>query len=1119
MGGANRVPTAFRKPYGSRIRLEIWKVINIEDPTMKRILFVFSLCAALFAGLSVTSAQGQQFPGNNNDRPVNTIESVRRALNDMITQFGSDYADGEKYLEELAALEAEANKDADWEQRFAQFRRKALLALPELDDLELVVVKTNRLPGVGDDFMTIDRVPKDGWDAQLGILSDLRADEPTFTPIYRPENTRPILKPELNFDGERIMFSSVSEDNKRWAIFEINADGTGLKTLSPTDQPDVDFFDSCYTPDGKVIACSNAGKQGLPCINGSDPMANIYQIDPETKSVRQLTFEQDSDWDPTPLKNGRIMYLRWEYSDIMHYFSRILFSMNPDGTNQTELYGSGSLFPTAFRHSREFPDSSKIVGIGSGHHGRGDVGRLLILDPTVARKYPFRFHPTSLEWGPENTQLDVHPDVFPAEETGFIAEIPGYGRPVEGNVLDMQSTGLKYSFVFPYPLCENYILVNCEIADKPGTFGLYLVDTFDNMTPISEIPGEGYFFPTPLVEREVPAVIPNRVEEASKEATVFITDVYNGLGTANVPRGEIVGLKIFAYHFAYLHTGGHESVGVQSSWDIKRLLGYVPVEEDGSAFFKIPANTPVALLPVDKNGAAVQLFRSWFVGMPGENVSCNGCHESQLDATQSILTQASRREPSEIQEYLGPARSITFELDLYHRVVKKYCIECHDGSKTDRPSFADALSAYNNIHPFVRRPGPETDMDVLNPYEYHASTSELIQMLEKGHHGVQLDDEAYRLLVNWIDFNAPWRGKWGNEPEAKRRLELSELYADSAAVDVENEYDALLDKMRAQPDPEFVKPGPKVERKDDLGDSWAFDEAKAQELQKQALAGGAETKTVELAPGVNVEFVRIPAGSFVMGSLDGYLDEFPRNVVTIAKPFWMSKTEITNAQYAAYDPDHDTRYIEEHGKDHIVPGYIANHPDQPVARVSWNEAQSFVEWLRTEKGVNASLPTEAQWEWAARAGSAQKFFFGPFEADFSKYANLADADRRRLYTQWENGATIHVRHNYPENSVFPLRDDRFTDHWFIVDYVAQNLPNAWGLYDMIGNVAEWTRTSYKAYPYDDADGRNDLDAQSRKTARGGSWADRPKVAGSSFRQAYLPWQKVHNVGIRLIVED
>lgn len=1084
---------------------------------MKRLLYAAAFALTLMLGASSTYAQ--QFPGNNNDRPMNTIESVRRAINDMITQFGDDYPNGEAYLKELAELEAVENKDAAWEEKFAQFRRVALLALPELDDLELLVVRASRLPAVGDDFMTIDKVPKEGWDAEMGVLSDLRSAEPKFKTIYKPENSRPILEPELNWDGERVMFSSVSEDNKRWAIFEINVDGSGLKTLSPTDQPDVDFFDSCYTPEGKVIACSNAGKQGLPCINGSDPMANIYQIDPETKKVRQLTFEQDSDWHPTPLKNGRIMYLRWEYSDIMHYYSRILFHMNPDGTNQAELYGSGSLFPTAFKHAREFPDSSKIVGIGSGHHGRGDTGRLLIIDPTIARKYPFRFHPTGLEWGPENTQYDCHPDVFPAEETGFVAEIPGYGRDVVGNVLDMQSTGLKYNFVFPYPLCENYILVNCEIEGQNGTYGLYLVDTFDNMTPIAVVQGQGYFFPTPLVERDLPPVLPNRVVEGDKEATVFITDVYNGFGTENIPQGEIAGIKIFAYHFAYLHTGGHESVGVQSSWDVKRLLGYVPVEEDGSAFFKIPANTPVALLPVDKNGAAVQLFRSWFVGMPGENVSCNGCHESQLDATQSVLKQASRREPSEIQEYLGPARSITFELDLYHRVVKKFCIGCHDGTKDDRPSFATAEEAYANIHPFVRRPGPETDMDVLKPYEYHASTSELVQMLEKGHHNCVLDDEANRLIANWIDFNAPWRGKWGNEPEAKRRLELSELYSESAAVDVENEYDRLLMEMREKEAPEFIKPKKTPKPFDDLGDDWAFDEAQAQELQKQALANGAATKTVELADGVSIEFVRIPAGKFVMGSLDGFKDEYPRAEITVEKPFWMSKTEITNEQYGVYDPEHDTRYIEEHGKDHIVPGYIANHPQQPVARVSWNEAQRFVEWLNEEKGVKAALPTEAQWEWAARAGSAEQFYYGSFDADFSKYANLADADRRRLYTMWENGATIHVRHNYPENSVFPLRDDRFTDHWFIVDYVAQNLPNAWGLYDMIGNVAEWTRSDYKAYPYVENDGRNALDAKARKTARGGSWADRPKVASSSFRQAYLPWQKVHNVGIRLVIED
>ncbi|MDO4587847.1 MAG: SUMF1/EgtB/PvdO family nonheme iron enzyme [Planctomycetia bacterium] len=1078
------------------------------------ILFIFSLFVSNHFIL------GQDWTaGNNNDRPMNTIESVRRAIDDMIYQFGDDYPNGEQYLEELAELEKSADfNNPEWTQNFDAFRRKALLENPLLDEMNILVIRSPRIPGPGDNFMTIDVVPKEGWDCEIDILSNIRNDDPTLTTIYKPANNRPILEPELHWDAKRLMFSSVSEENKRWAIFEINLDGSGLKTLTPTDQPDVDFFDSCYAPDGSIISCSNAGKQGLPCINGGAPMANIYKIDPKTKQVRQLTFEQDSDWHPTPLSNGRIMYLRWEYSDIMHYFSRILFHMNPDGTNQAELYGSGSFFPTAFKHAREFPDSSKIVGIGGGHHGRGDTGRLLIIDPTVGRKYPFRYHPTSREWGPELAQIDVHPEIFPFEKTGFFQEIPGFGRDVVGNVLDMQSTGLKYNFLFPYPLGENYILVNCQIEGDPNTYGLYLVDIFDNMTLIKKIDNQGLFVPIPIVERDLPPVLPDRHIPGAKTATAFITDVYNGEGTKNIPRGTIKAFKIFAYHFAYLNSGGHESVGVQSSWDIKRLLGTVPVDEDGSAFFTIPANTPIALLPVDENGAALQLFRSWFVGMPGENVSCNGCHESQLDVTPSVKTTASQRQPNEIEDYLGPKRPITFELDIYYRVVKKYCFACHDGSKTDRPSFADAQTAYDNIHPFVRRPGPETDMDVLPPYEYHISTSELWQMFEKNHYNVQLDDEAKRLLINWVDFNAPWRGKWDKPGESQRRLELSQLYA-NVADDIENEYDRLLNEMRNQPAPDVIVPPEFIPPTDELGNDWAFDEATAKELQKQAAQNGSPTKSIELADGVSIDFVLIPAGEFVMGSLDGFPNENPRTLVKIEKPFWMSATEITNEQFGVFDPNHDTRYIEEHGKDHIVPGYIANHPKQPVARVSWNEVCDFIQWFSQEKNVNAQLPTESQWEWAARAGSSEKFYFGSIDADFSKFANLADADRRFLYTTWENGATVHQRRPYPKNSVFPLRDDRFKDNWFVVDYVAQVQANAWGLYDMIGNVAEWTRSNYRPYPYNENDGRNDISSTERKTIRGGSWADRPKVSGSATRFGYQPWQKVHNVGFRVVIEN
>lgn len=216
--------------------------------------------------------------------------------------------------------------------------------------------------------------------------------------------------------------------------------------------------------------------------------------------------------------------------------------------------------------------------------------------------------------------------------------------------------------------------------------------------------------------------------------------------------------------------------------------------------------------------------------------------------------------------------------------------------------------------------------------------------------------------------------------------------------------------------------------------------------------------------------------------------------------------------------EHDTRYIDEHGKDHSVPGHIANHPDQPVARISWQEATKFCAWLSKTTGKNITLPTEAQWEWAARAGSEKQFFYGDGNVDFSKWANLADADRRRQYVKYDGGSKVHRRREYPENYLFPLRDDRFTDNWFVVDYVAQCEPNPWGLYDIVGNVNEWTRSSYRAYPYKDDD-RNNGDAADKKVARGGSWDDRPKTAGSTIRFPYESYQKVYNVGFRVVIEE
>ena len=293
--------------------------------------------------------------------------------------------------------------------------------------------------------------------------------------------------------------------------------------------------------------------------------------------------------------------------------------------------------------------------------------------------------------------------------------------------------------------------------------------------------------------------------------------------------------------------------------------------------------------------------------------------------------------------------------------------------------------------------------------------------------------------------------------------------------------------------------------------------AEARRLQSSNSEGA--RRTVQLGEGIKMVFVWIPAGEFVMGSLDGAPDERPRQVVRVKQPFWMADTEVSNEQYALFDPDHDTRYVDMHYMDHVVPGHIANHPDQPVARVSWSEAMRFCYWLSRKTGLHVTLPTEAQWEWSARAGTHTQFFYGTTDTDFGRFANLADQSLRWYRMTYDGPSALPRRYPYPPEMNFPLHDERFRDKWFVVDYVGQTEPNAWGLKDMIGNVSEWTRSSYRPYPCDGDDDRNDERLSERKVARGGSWADRPADAGSSVRRAFEPWQKVYDVGFRVIVEE
>jgi formylglycine-generating enzyme required for sulfatase activity len=257
-----------------------------------------------------------------------------------------------------------------------------------------------------------------------------------------------------------------------------------------------------------------------------------------------------------------------------------------------------------------------------------------------------------------------------------------------------------------------------------------------------------------------------------------------------------------------------------------------------------------------------------------------------------------------------------------------------------------------------------------------------------------------------------------------------------------------------------------------------------------------------------------------MGATNGSADEAPRAVVEL-EPFWMARCETANCQLRQFMPDHESRTEDRHGYQFGRVGYDQDQPDQPAVRVSWTEAMAFCRWLSRRTGLQITLPTEAQWEWACRAGSATPFWFGPADADYSTSANLADQMLAQFAadTALDNYSAARPMVNPNRYDDWIPRDDRFNDGGFVTEPVGKYRPNAWGLHDLHGNAAEWTRSLRQAYPYRDDDGRNDPRASGgERVVRGGSWRDRPKRCTASSRLSYPEFQKVFNVGFRVVCE-
>lgn len=1071
------------------------------------------------------------------------IVAVRRAVDDLLTQFADDFIGKEEAESRVVRIERlhdevrrllEADDDIAVQKlsELQKLQRELLLANPLLDFDRLMVVNRNTTSpslGLPQNWQSNCVLPSSGFDDEIAYLS-LAEAEAELRRIYKPRESVFVGDVDLDFDADKLLFSSVGA-NGRWHIFEIGIDGQGLRQVTPSLYDDVDNYDACYLPDRRIVFSSTRTFCSVACVNGSTRVANLFSMTPDGENVRQLCFDQEHNWCPTVTNDGRVLYTRWEYTDTPHTHNRLLFHMNPDGTQQTAVYGSNSYWPNAMFYTRPIPgDSNKLVTIVGGHHGVPRMGELVILDPAQGSH----------------------------EADGVVQRIPGYGKRVEPLIEDQLVDNSWPKFLHPYPLSDKYFLVACQ-PSATSLWGIYLVDVFDNIVLIKEQPGRALLEPVPIRMRPRPPVRPDSVDLARDDSVIFMSDVYAGPGLDGVPRGTVKKLRLFTYSYDYPNMGGPQGVvGLEGPWDVRRILGTVAVEEDGSASFRVPANTPISVQPLDEQGKALQVMRSWFTGMPGEVLSCVGCHENPNAAMPNRRTLAAIDKPREITPWFGPARGFSFQREV-QPVIDQHCVGCHDGQPQPGgqatldlrgTQFIDDYDsryhhggqdagkfsvAYTNLQRFVRRPGLESDLHILPPMDFHADTTQLVQLLGKGHYGVQLDAEAWDRLITWIDLNAPYHGSWNTiageqrvGPLAQRRHEMLKKYA---GVDVDLEWTGPPVPEKTTPSREKVtgliyRNSPvDASHKLDLANvpapplqvaGWPFS---ADEARQRQAAAATETVTetrrsIDLGGGVTLELVLIPAGEFAMGSEDGFADEAPQASAAV-EAFWMGQFEITNEQYARFDSQHDSRHEVRHAMQFGVQGWPLNEPQQPVVRISWQQAMAFCDWLSQQSGWKFSLPTEAQWEYACRAGTATPFHFGDLDGDFSPFANLADLKLRDAVSHPYEKENLPLDNPSRYDDWIP-RSDRFHDGQLVSAPVGSFQSNAWGLHDMHGNVWEWTSSAASSSPYRSDVDRNAADASEHRIVRGGSWRDRPQRARSSMRLPYRPYQRVYNVGFRVV---
>ncbi len=619
----------------------------------------------------------------------------------------------------------------------------------------------------------------------LFVLEDPFAEKPSVRDLLRDSVVKSgrmkgrklvgkggFLAPDVSFDGKQIMFAYSEGSLQKWKtdssfnIFKVNSDGTGLVQVTDGAKND---FDPCWLPSGRVAFISERRGGYGRCHGRPVPSYTLHSMFDDGTDIMRLSPHETNEWQPSVDSNGMIVYTRWDYVDRGFNQAHHPWITYPDGRDSRAIHGnfrkSGRSAPFLEAYVRAIPGSPRYITIAAAHHGefRGSV---ILIDPRVedddAMAPVKRVTPEQL---------------LPESETRFHK---------------------RGAFATAWPLSEDYYFcVYDHYANgsfgkfdyKRTNYGIYLLDAFGNKELLYRDPEVGCLDPMPLRARKKPPVIPHRTlvgrprlpngkkpkpippEELPKTALVGLLNVYST--KRPFPEGtKITGLRIFQLLPKTTPGASNPKIGYGSQKGAKQVLGTVPVEKDGSAYFKMPVGMPVLFHALDETGAAIQGMRSATYVKPGEQLLCNGCHERRTNAPARPpkMGLAFRREPSDIKP--APEGSNPFSFARFVQpVLDRKCVGCHEKSrakgkkspvltrgdyKKDRHRW---FTSFKNLqkHCFFYTNASFTPASTI-PGQFGARRSKLYQMLRKGHHDLKLEPEEWERLIVWMDGNCNFFG-------------------------------------------------------------------------------------------------------------------------------------------------------------------------------------------------------------------------------------------------------------------------------------------------------------------------------------------------------------------------